>query len=258
MPNKVAIISGASQGIGRAVAIKLVDVYSSLVLVARDEKELRHTANLVSEAAPTAKILILALDLLVPDAAEQVVSAALNTYGQIDAVINVAGAVAQLDPFKMTESQWDEAFGLKLHGARRLTVRAWDSLKATKGSVIFMSGNSAVTPKIGFAAVATVNAAIVAFSKAMAQQGIEDGIQVNAILPGPVLTNRRYNYLKRWAELHSTTPEKALEIFPSEAGIERFGKPEEIAGLIAFLLTPEANWMRGSAIIMDGGEIKST
>jgi len=99
-----------------------------------------------------------------------------------------------------------------------------------------------MTPKVGFAAVATVNAAIVAFSKAMADQGIQDGIQVNTVLPGPVLTDRRYSYLKRWAES-----------FPSKAGISRFGKPEEIAGLIGFLLSPDGQWLRGSAIVMDGG-----
>jgi 3-oxoacyl-[acyl-carrier protein] reductase len=114
-----------------------------------------------------------------------------------------------------------------------------------------------MTTKIGFAAVATVNAAIVAFSKAMAHQAIQDGIQVNTVLPGAVLTDRRYSHLKRWAELHSTTPEQALELFPSKAGISRFGKAEEIASLIGFLLSADAQWMTGSAILMDGGEIKS-
>jgi 3-oxoacyl-[acyl-carrier protein] reductase len=257
MTTKTAIVTGASQGIGRATAIKLAETFSALALVARNEKELQQTAAIISKSAPAIKILILAVDLSRPDAGDHVVAKTLQTFGQINAVVNIAGAVAQLDPFTMTDSQWDEGFGLKLHAARRLTVRAWESLKATRGSVIFMSGNSAITPKIGFAAVATVNAAIVAFAKAMAEQGIQDGIQVNTVLPGPVLTDRRYSFLKRWAELHGTTAEEALESFPAKAGIDRFGKPEEIAGLIAFLLSPEAQWLTGSAIVMDGGEIKS-
>ena len=193
------------------------------------------------------------MDLLQHDAADYIVSKTIDKFGDIHAVVNIAGGVPQLDPFTMTDSQWNDGFGLKLHGARRLTVKAWESLKKTHGSVIFMSGNSAMTPKIGFAAVATVNAAIVAFSKAMADQGI----QVNTVLPGAVLTDRRYSYLKRWAELHSTAPEQALDSFPSKAGISRFGKAEEIANLIGFLLSPDAQWMTGSAILMDGGEIKS-
>jgi 3-oxoacyl-[acyl-carrier protein] reductase len=257
MGSKTAIVTGASQGIGRATAIKLAEAFSALVLVARNEKELQQTAEMISKSAGLVKILILAVDLRQSDAVNHVIAKTLEKFGQINAVVNIAGAVAQLDPFAMTDSQWDDGFDLKLHAARRLTIRAWESLKATQGSVIFMSGNSAMTPRIGFAAVATVNAAIVALSKAMAEQGIQDGIQVNTVLPGPVLTDRRFSFLKRWAELHSTTTEEALEVFPSKAGINRFGKPEEIAGLIAFLLSPEAQWLRGSAIVMDGGEIKS-
>jgi 3-oxoacyl-[acyl-carrier protein] reductase len=257
MSQKTVIITGASQGIGRATSIKLASDFSSLILVARKEDELQQTAKIISDSNKSVEILIIAIDLLQKDASDHVVSRTLEEFGRIDAIVNIAGAVPQLDLFTMTESQWDDGFGLKLHAARRLTVRAWDSLKKTNGSVIFMSGNSALTPKIGFAAVATVNAAIVAFSKAMADQGIQDGIQVNTVLPGAVLTDRRYSYLKRWAEIHQTTEEEALKQFPSKAGISRFGKPEEIAGLISFMLSNEGQWLRGSAITMDGGEIKS-
>jgi 3-oxoacyl-[acyl-carrier protein] reductase len=223
MTEKVAIVSGASQGIGKATAIKLAESFTVLVLVARKRKELHETAEAISRLAPSVKTLELAVDLLRLEAAEQVVSTTINRFGRIDAVINIAGAVPQLDPFKMTEEQWNDGLGLKLGAARRLTIQSWDQLKATKGSVIFMSGNSALTPKIGFAAVATINAAILAFSKAMADQGNKDGIQVNTVLPGAVLTDRRLNYLKRWAEIHETTPNKALEVFPAETGIERYG-----------------------------------
>jgi 3-oxoacyl-[acyl-carrier protein] reductase len=115
------------------------------------------------------------VDLLQHDAADYIVSKALDKFGYIHAIVNIAGAVLQQDPFTMTDSQWDDGFELKLRGARMLTIRAWESLKKTQGSVIFMSVNPAMTPKIGFAAVATVNAAIVAFSKAMADKGIQMG-----------------------------------------------------------------------------------
>lgn len=255
--SRTAIVTGASQGIGRATAIRLSRDFTRLVLVSRNKKELHQTAEMISKSGTSGETLVLAVDLLQLDAADYIVSKTLDKFGDIHALLNIAGAVPQLDPFTMTDSQWDDGFGLKLHGARRLTIRAWESLKKTQGSVVFMSGNSAMTPKIGFAAVATVNAAILAFSKAMADQGIQDGIQVNTVLPGPVLTDRRYSYLKRWAELHSTTAEQTLELFPSKVGITRFGKAEEIASLIGFLLSSDAQWMTGSAIVMDGGEIKS-
>jgi 3-oxoacyl-[acyl-carrier protein] reductase len=88
--------------------------------------------------------------------------------------------VPQIDPFEMTDEQWQAGLDLKLHVARRLTILAWEALKASKGSVVLISGSAALDPKPGFAAVATINAAIIALAKAFAEQGIKDGIQVNS------------------------------------------------------------------------------
>jgi NAD(P)-dependent dehydrogenase (short-subunit alcohol dehydrogenase family) len=128
-----------------------------------------------------------------------VVERTLATLGRIDALLNIAGAVPQIDLFEMSEEQWAAGVALKLHGARRLTVAAWPSLKLSKGSVVLMSGNSAIFPKAPYAAVGTINAAIVALAKAFADRGIEDGVQVNSVLPGPVMTGRRQSYLEHWA-----------------------------------------------------------
>lgn len=145
---------------------------------------------------------------------------------------------------------------LKLHGARRITIHAWEALKKSKGSVIFTSGNSALAPKSAFAAVATINAAIVAMAKAFAERGAQDGVQVNSVLPGPVLTNRRLTYMEKYAPAHNMTVDEALEKFPTDARITRYGQPEDIANLMAFLVSPAAKWMTGAAVRMDGGEIK--
>ena len=186
MTNKIAIVTGASRGIGRATAIRLARDYSGVVLVARSGDLLKETA--VEVRAAGAQALELDMDLREPAAAKTVVSRTLEKFGRIDAVVNIAGAVPQIDVLEMTDEQWDDGFALKLHGARRLAIQAWDALKASNGSVIFTSGNSAEVPKSGFAAVATVNAAIVAMAKAFADRGITDGIQVNSVLPGPVMT----------------------------------------------------------------------
>jgi NAD(P)-dependent dehydrogenase (short-subunit alcohol dehydrogenase family) len=84
-----------------------------------------------------------------------------------------------------------------------------------------------------------------------------DGVQVNSVLPGPVMTGRRRSYLAHWAPLHYMTVEEATAKFPQEAGIARYGEPEEIAELMAFLVSPPARWMTGSTLRMDGGEVKS-
>ena len=213
MRNSVAIVTGASQGIGHSTAIRLARDFSSIVLVA--------------------------------------------TFGRIDGLLNIAGAVPQIDLLEMTDAQWESGLALKLHGARRLMIAAWPALKEASGSVVLMSGNLALFPKAPYAAVGTINAAIVALAKAFADRGITDGIQVNSVLPGPVMPGRRRSYLAHWAPLHSMTAEEATSKFPQEVGIARYGEPEEIAELMAFLVSPGARWMTGSTLRMDGGEVKS-
>jgi 3-oxoacyl-[acyl-carrier protein] reductase len=255
MSKSVAIVTGASQGIGRATAIRLARDFSALVLIARNQVNLAQTAEAVRTAG--AQALVIDADLAQPQAAQAVVDQTLAAFGRIDALLNIAGAVPQIDLFEMTDTQWESGLALKLHGARRLTVAAWPALRESKGSVVLMSGNSALFPKAPYAAVGTINAAIVALAKAFSDRGITDGVQVNSVLPGPVMTGRRRSYLEHWAPLHNMTVEEATASFPKEAGIARYGEPDEIAELMAFLVSPGAHWMTGSTLRMDGGEVKS-
>ncbi len=251
----VAIVTGASQGIGRATALRLARDFSAVVLVARNNDKLEATAADVRSVG--AEPMVHALDLRESQAAEIIIKGTLERFGRIDALLNIAGAVPQIDLFEMTDAQWDDGMALKLHGARRLTIRAWDALKASSGSVVLLSGSAALDPKPGFAAVAATNAAIIALAKAFAEQGIKDGVQVNSVVPGAVMTGRRQSFFEKWAPAHNLTVEEAVKKFPQEVGISRFGKPEEIADLLSYLVSPAAKWMTGASVRMDGGEIKS-
>ena len=254
MKNSVAIVTGASQGIGRSTANRLARDFSAVVLVARNGDALREVAETVEAAG--AKAVSIALDLSQLEAPEIVVKTTMERCGRIDALLNIAGAVPQIDLFEMTDEQWYAGMELKFHGARRLTIRAWEALKASRGSVVFMSGGAALDPKPAFAAVAATNAAILAMAKAFAEQGIKDGVQVNSIIPGAVMTGRRRSFLEKWAPAHNMTVEEATKKFPEEAGISRYGHPEEIAELLGFMVSPAAKWMTGTAVRMDGGETK--
>jgi len=254
MKQSVAIVTGASQGIGRSAAIRLARDFSAIVLAARNADALEEVAAAVKSAG--AEPLACALDLSDVGAPERLVSRALEQFGRIDALLNIAGAVPQIDLFEMTDEQWYAGMELKFHGARRLTLKAWEALKASQGSVVFMSGSAALDPKPAFAAVAATNAAITAMAKAFAEQGIKDGIQVNSVVPGPVMTGRRRSFLEKWAAAHDMSAAEAMKRFPEEAGISRYGEPEEIAELLGFLVAPAAKWLTGSSVRMDGGEIK--
>ena len=252
--NSVAIVTGASRGIGRAAVLRLARDFAAVVLVAREGEALRDVATLVKSLG--AEPLVVDLDLSKVESGKTVIQHTLSRFGRIDALLNIAGAVPQIDLFEMTDEQWHAGMELKLHGARRLTILAWEALTKSKGSVVFMSGSASLHPKPAFAAVAATNAAITALAKAFAEQGIKDGVQVNSIVPGAVMTGRRRSFMEKWAPAHNMSVEEAMKEFPREVGISRYGQPEEIANLLAFMVSPAAKWMTGTSVRMDGGEIK--
>jgi 3-oxoacyl-[acyl-carrier protein] reductase len=252
----VAIVTGASSGIGRATAIRLSRDFSAVVLVAREADGLREVAEQVTGQG--AQALPVETDLMAPGAAEIVVSRAVETFGRIDALLNIAGAVPAIDLFQMSDQQWNSGIELKLHGARRLTLQAWAALKASKGSVVLISGNTAEVPTASNAAVGVVNAAVVALAKAFADRGLRDGVQVNSVSPGPVMTARRLGMIEKWAAARRVPIEEAKQTLLSQSGIARYGEPHDIAELMAYLVSPAARWIAGTQVRIDGGEVKST
>lgn len=255
MAKSVAIVTGASSGIGKATALRLARDFAAIVLVARSGGKLTEVAEQIG--AGSCESLVLELDLTAPAASDQVVKATLQRFGRIDALVNVAGAVPGIDLFQMTDEQWDAGMQLKFHGARRLTIAAWDALKGSKGAVVFTSGNAAIIPKAGAAAVGSINAAIEALAKAFAERGVDDGVRVNCVSPGAIMTGRRLAMLEKAAAASKLTLDEVKQRFLRQAGINRFGEPEEIADLIAFAVSPPARWMTGTVLRMDGGEVKS-
>jgi 3-oxoacyl-[acyl-carrier protein] reductase len=252
----VAIVTGASSGIGRATALRLARDFGSLVLVARREDALSEVAQQASKQG--CACLSLAIDLSSAGAATGVIDRALQRFGRIDALLNIAGAVPALDVFQMTDAQWNAGMELKFHAARRLAIHAWEALKVAQGSIVFMSGNAADVPKASAAAVAAINAAIEALAKSFADRGKDDGIQVNSVSPGAILTSRRLGMLEKAATAQGISLDAAKKSFLQHAEVSRFGEPEDIAELIAFVVSPGAKYMTGTVLRMDGGEVQST
>lgn len=240
---KTAIVSGASRGIGNAIALRLAGEGMNVVLCARDEKLLNET---VAKIGPD-KSLAVAVDLRLPDAAAEVVDAAITKFGNLDVLVNNAGATKRGDFETLTDDDFIDGFALKYFGAVRLTRAAWPYLKQRRGAIVNIVGAGGRTPGALFAIGGSVNAAVLSFTKAMSEKGIQDSVQVNAINPGPVRTAR----LAR--RLESTTEAEFLR----EERIARIGEPEDIAALVSFILSPNGRYMQGALVDFDGGATKT-
>ncbi len=248
-------MTGASRGIGRAIAVHLACQGANTVLTARDT-ELLDSAVLTIAGARGAAIQV-AADLRDPAAAELVARTAIETYGAIDILVNNAGATKRGEFEDLTDDEWQDGFALKFFGAVRLTRAAWPHLRESSGSVIHIAGSGGRTPGAQFAIGGSVNAALLSFTKALADTGLRDGIQVNCINPGPVRTLRLQTRLARIAAEENVTAERALEIFLEREKITRVAEPEEIAALAGFIVGPSGRSLHGSIIDIDGGATKT-
>src|SRR5277367_1433366 len=179
LKGKTAIVTGANRGIGKAIAVRLAREGAHVVLCARDGNLLEHAVEEMESAGGRAAAL--KVDLREMDAAKRVVDFTLKTYGQIDIVVNNAGATKRGDFLELTDEDWADGFSLKFFGAMRLTRAAWPHLKAQAGSVLNISEVGVRMPGAMFTIGGSVNAALLSFTKAMADIGIRDGVQVNAV-----------------------------------------------------------------------------
>jgi NAD(P)-dependent dehydrogenase (short-subunit alcohol dehydrogenase family) len=252
---KAAIVTGASRGIGKAIALRLAQEGARVVLCARSGDLLHGGVREIEEAGGTAAAI--ALDLRIPEAPARLAEFAISKFGRIDIVVNNAGATKRGEFTDLTEEDWADGYALKLFGAVRLTRAAWPHLKDSSGSVVNISGIGGRTPGAQFAIGGSVNAALLSFTKAMAETGIRDGVQVNAINPGPVRTDRFQKRIEAVAAEHGLDMAAAEQHYVQSEKITRVGEPEDIANLVAFVVGPEGRLLQGALIDMDGGATKT-
>lgn len=249
---KAAIVTGASRGIGRAIAFRLANDGARVLLTARNEILLSEAARI---AGPHARFL--ACDLRERDSAGKIIAAALDHFGGIDILVNNAGATKRGDFEALSEEDWQDGFALKFFGAVRLTRAAWPLLRQRSGALVNIAGAGGRSPGPEFTIGGSVNAALLSFTKAMADMGVRDGVQVNTINPGPVRTDRLARRIASLARERGLNEGAALELFVREEKILRIGEPEDIAALVAFVLSAHGRYIHGSLIDADGGTTKT-
>jgi NAD(P)-dependent dehydrogenase (short-subunit alcohol dehydrogenase family) len=252
LSNQVAIVTGASRGIGKAIAETLAAEGMYVVVVARSRDALESLAKTFPKES-----LVQAVDLREPTSADQVVAETIRRFGKLDLLVNNAGATKRGDFLSLTDEEWKDGFDLKFYAAMRLSRAAWTHLQSSAGSILNIIGIGGKAGSAEFTIGGSVNAALMNLTKALADRGIRDGVRVNAINPGSIATERLQTRIRNYAKERNIEVEEALKQLPREMKIARFGQPDEIARAVAFLASSQSSYIHGAILDVDGGATRA-
>src|SRR5687768_10914373 len=244
--DRTALVTGGGTGIGRATALALAAEGLAVVLAGRRPEPLEAVAGEV--AAAGGRALAVAGDLAVAEDAARVVGAAVEAYGGLHVVVNNAGAIRRnVRLHEVGIERWDEQIAINLRGPYLVLHAALPELLRAGGdrAIVNVSSTLAVKPVPGIAPYAAAKGALLALTRSVAVEYGRDGIRCNAILPAVVRTPLahvdRPDFEAREADFAAMYP------------LGRLGEPEDVAATIRWLVSPEAGWITGAAVTVDGG-----
>ena len=243
---KVAIVTGASSGIGRAAALALAGRGAAVVAVARDEAALTEVVGTMASGGGTGTAI--ARDLTAAGAADAIVAAALAAHGQVDVLVNAAGIIATGSVDATTDETWARVMELNLNAPFRLMRAAARPLAARRGAVVNVSSVNGRRVFPGLAAYNVSKAALDQLTRCAAIELAPSGVRVNAVNPGVTVTSlhRRGGMGE---EQYAAFLERSKETHP----LGRPGQADEVAELIVFLASERASFITGETIAVDGG-----
>lgn len=247
LEGRVAIVTGGANGIGRATALRLAQDGVSVVVADIDIEGANKVVNQIKQSGHQA--MALKVDVTRSEDTAQMVKTVLTQFEQIDILANIAGGGPRdrRAPFhKSSEEVWDFVLDFNLKGVRNSTRAVIEHMVRRKSGKIINIGSTAGTMgsrNKAMADYAAAKAAVIGFTKSLAKEVAQYGINVNCITPGPIATE---DFLNR-------NPKEVVEKLKSTIHLGRMGEPEEVASLIAYLVSDEASFFIGSNIVMDGG-----
>ena len=241
---KVAIVTGASSGIGRAAALGLASRGASVLAVARDRAALTEAVELMTAGRGA----VAAHDITEPSAADVVVKAAFDTFGRLDVLVNAAGIIATGSVDQTDDDVWGRVMEVNVNAAFRLMRAAIPHLKTHRGSIVNVSSVNGRRVFPGLAAYNVSKAALDQLTRCAAIELAPAGVRVNAVNPGVTITNL-HRRSGMGEEQYAAFLTRAKETHP----IGRPGQPEEVADLIVFLASDRASMITGETIAVDGG-----
>jgi len=252
LSSKVAVVTGASRGIGQAIAEELSREGMRLVLGARSGEALQRVA-----ASCVSEVRTFPIDLRAEDAPRTLIGFALQEFGAIDLLVNNAGATKRGDFLQLSEEDWRDGFALKFFSTVRCSRAAWPHLMTSKGAIVNIVGVGGRTGAADFAIGGSVNAALLNLTKVLADRGLRDGVKVNAINPGSVATDRLKARIQSVALERNVSVDEAASQMARQLGVARFGDPSDIAAAVVFLASALSNYCQGTILDVDGGQTRT-
>lgn len=247
LTGKVAIVTGASRGLGLAAAKALIAEGAHVVICARGEEALkRAAADLHRVSASGARVVAVAADVSTDDGTRTVVEGAITAFGRLDILVNNVGLGKGADIEATTDADWQEAFDQTLFPAIRMTRRAVPHLRKQGGAILIVSSIFG-RESGGRMTYNAVKAAEISLTKSLAQQLAKDQIRVVSVAPGSTLFEGG-----SWWKRQQADPEGIAQFIKQELPFGRFGTPDEVGAAIAFLASPKASWISGTTVVVDG------
>ncbi len=245
MAERCALVTGASRGIGRAIAVDLAANGYDVALLARDASALAESARAVEGARSGARALTVPVDVTDGAALDDAVGSVLRSFGRIDAVVANAGVSRDALLLRFKAGDFDHVVGVNLKSAFALAAAvAKPMIKARGGAIVFVSSIVGISGNAGQTAYAATKAGLLGLTRSLAKELGSRNVRVNAVAPGLIETAMT-------AEL----TDAARAAFLGNVALGRPGTPEDVAGVVTFLLSDAARYVTGQTIVVDGGSL---